>query len=814
MDFADIENAGKRLLASNPELRHAAKSAYHHLSYALSDKSVKCEGNVTRVSPADGYEYFFGYYDKSPWSSDEKLLLCMKAVCTNKDVAPAEPLDILVLDCENGYEPRKIGTSRSWSVQQGAMAQWLGPDFNTRVIYNDFRDGHYRSVIVDVATLEERELPLPVYAVAESGAFALTLDFSRLHRLRPGYGYRNLPDATEGQLVPASPCIWKLDIETGDSTPLLSYTDFAAFEPRLEMEGAEHKVNHLMINPSGTRFMVLHRWFKGGEKYTRLITANIDGGELFNLSDDDFVSHCFWKSDDEIISFMRRNDSGGDHYYLFHDKAHEFHLLWPSLKTDGHCSYSPDRSLVVTDTYPNRKRLASVYLCQEDVEEPERIARVFAPFSYDFDTRCDLHPRWNRKGEKVCFDSVHEGKRGLYICKLDSEEKVNDSYSVLPKITFVITSFRNTGPMNQTYYLVRGLMNQGFRVSILSIFNEIEDDSVKGKFDSIGVQQICLGLSKWQSLLVGQRRVKAALDTLSPDIVHAVGMPPYEMALGYQAATPFTVIRNYCREDYPAKYGKAAGLVMAGRDVLLIKKQLKKGCPLAVCSESLSRIYREKEGISLLAIANGVDTEFYRPASSPFQRERVRKDLGIDNSCLVVVYSGQINDRKDQRFAIDSFLSADLGPEARLVLLGDGPLLPILRERYKDFETIIFAGKVNDVRDYLNAADLYYSTSKSEGMPNGVLEAMACGLPVVLSDIPQHREVVEGDGNRFYKTFRLGDAESAVEALSAFSRNLCFEMRNEARDWVVNKYSSDKMIENYARFYCEIAHKSIASQKK
>ncbi len=427
MGFAEIENAGKRVLAAHPGLRHAAKGAYHRFSYALSDKSVKCEGDVVRVSPDDGYEYFYGYYDKSPWSADERYMLCMRAVCTNKSVAPAESLDILLLDCENDYAPRKIGESRSWNVQQGCTAQWLGPDFKSKVIYNDFRDGRYRSVIIDIKTGEERVFPVPVYAVSQDGSFALTLDFSRLHRLRPGYGYANLPDATESQLIPEGSCIWKLDLVTGEVTGVLSYYDFANLEPRPEMEGAEHKVNHIMINPSGARFMALHRWFQRGRKYTRLVTADVDGSDMFNLSDDDFVSHCFWKNDSEIISFMRRNDRG-DHYYLFSDKSCEYRLLWPSLKTDGHCSYSPDCSLVITDTYPNRKRLASVYLCREDEEEPKRVARVFAPFSYDFDTRCDLHPRWDRKGEKVCFDSVHEGKRGLYVVSVKTTRKGTNEY--------------------------------------------------------------------------------------------------------------------------------------------------------------------------------------------------------------------------------------------------------------------------------------------------------------------------------------------------------------------------------------------------
>ena len=46
------------------------------------------------------------------------------------------------------------------------------------------------------------------------------------------------------------------------------------------------------------------------------------------------------------------------------------------------------------------------------------IAKVFAPFKYDNDTRCDLHPRWRQDGKAICFDSVFEGHRGLYIVGL------------------------------------------------------------------------------------------------------------------------------------------------------------------------------------------------------------------------------------------------------------------------------------------------------------------------------------------------------------------------------------------------------------
>ena len=188
------------------------------------------------------------------------------------------------------------------------------------------------------------------------------------------------------------------------------------FETRAEMKNAEHKVNHIMISPNGKRFMVLHRWFDGQRKYSRLVTVNIDGTEMYNLSDDDMVSHCNWKDDNTIIGFENKKKTGVG-YYLMKDRTAEYIHLWSHINSDGHPSYSPDGEKVVTDTYPNRSRIATLKVMHGDKEEV--VARVFAPFKYDNDTRCDLHPRWSRDGKMVCFDSVFEGHRGLYYVNIE-----------------------------------------------------------------------------------------------------------------------------------------------------------------------------------------------------------------------------------------------------------------------------------------------------------------------------------------------------------------------------------------------------------
>ena len=178
-----------------PAVKKVVKRAYQLGMYAISPK-IKSEGNIVRISPDDlTHEYFFGYYDKSPWDITDRYMLCMRANNTWSDVSPRETADILIIDTEKEEDDpkrtKKIAETRAWNVQQACMLQWLGPDFSSRILYNDYRNGQYCAVILTLATMEEKVISMPVYTVSNDGKIALTLDFSRLYNLRPGYGYYN-----------------------------------------------------------------------------------------------------------------------------------------------------------------------------------------------------------------------------------------------------------------------------------------------------------------------------------------------------------------------------------------------------------------------------------------------------------------------------------------------------------------------------------------------------------------------------------------------------------------------------------------------
>jgi len=408
-----IENYLRVKIRRYTRLKSFIKTIYQAFFYVLSDKK-KVTGNIVRVSPNDEFEYFFGYYDKSPWDITDRFILCLRVENACNSPAPDKPAEIIMIDTHDNNSYCVVAKTYAWNSQMGCRVQWLGPDFNSRIIYNDFRDGNLCSVILDINSKNEKIIDSPVYDVSANGAFALTLDFVRLHRLRPGYGYSNLREKDKSQ-IPNEACIYKVDLIKNEIKPILSYSDLYKFENRSDMTGADHKVNHIMINPNGKRFMMLHRWISSnGEKYTRLVTADSDGNNLYNQLDDDFTSHMCWKNDNQILAFANKAKHG-EGYFLLTDKSEEYELMLPTLITDGHPSYSPDGLKIVTDTYPNRSRKQALYLNIVGENTVKNIGMVFSPFKYTGDVRCDLHPRWNRHSDRICFDGTFEGKRRLYI---------------------------------------------------------------------------------------------------------------------------------------------------------------------------------------------------------------------------------------------------------------------------------------------------------------------------------------------------------------------------------------------------------------
>lgn len=412
-----VARQAAKKLSKFPVLKRMIKNMYYFAGNLLSDRNTSLPG-LTQIS-SDHQEHNFGYYDKSPWSKDQKYMVYLAPSGASKHYVSQDETPILLFDCAAKTE-RVLTKTHVWNSQQGCMLQWLGPDFSSKIIYNDFRNGNYCSVIYSLADGTETILKAPVYTVSKDGKTAISLDFSRLNTFRPGYGYCNLDDGTAKERYPDTPCMWKLDIEKNEVEALpFTYRFLAQWNSDASMEIGYHKVNHIMLNPSGTRFMFIHRWIINGVTHHRLLTCNTDGTELYLLLNEGMVSHNNWKDDATIISYCHSKQYG-DAYHVLKDQTQIKDVIGAGiLTTDGHPSYSPDGQYIITDTYPDFKRKQRLYLIRVLDGSVKKLGEVYSSIGYRNETRCDLHPRWNYDSKEICFDGAIKSKRQVYKLPID-----------------------------------------------------------------------------------------------------------------------------------------------------------------------------------------------------------------------------------------------------------------------------------------------------------------------------------------------------------------------------------------------------------
>ncbi|MFB6844904.1 glycosyltransferase family 4 protein [Streptomyces sp. NPDC056373] len=138
-------------------------------------------------------------------------------------------------------------------------------------------------------------------------------------------------------------------------------------------------------------------------------------------------------------------------------------------------------------------------------------------------------------------------------------------------------------------------------------------------------------------------------------------------------------------------------------------------------------------------VPNGIDPERFRPAVAGAVRAGLAPLAGIRPEAPLAVCVGRLCRQKGQDVLLQAWETVEQQvPDARLVLVGDGPDHDLLRENAP--RSVVFAGAVADASPWYQAADLVVLPSRWEGMALAPLEAMACGRPVVVTDVDGARE--------------------------------------------------------------------------
>lgn len=210
-------------------------------------------------------------------------------------------------------------------------------------------------------------------------------------------------------------------------------------------------------------------------------------------------------------------------------------------------------------------------------------------------------------------------------------------------------------------------------------------------------------------------------------------------------------------------------------------------------------------GNRIEVIENGIEVDRYGPSTD---RPALMRRLGLDPARRYVAHVARHHPVKDQPTLIRGFagIAAEF-PDTDLLLVGDGPLRPDLEKLVADLgltARVKFLGVRPDVADVLRAADVFGLTSVSEAASLTLLEAMATGLPVVVTAVGGNPEIVRAgvDGLLFPR----GDAGGCAAALRTLLADPAFarKLGDSGRARVRAKYRLEQTVAAYHRLYREV----------
>lgn len=204
-------------------------------------------------------------------------------------------------------------------------------------------------------------------------------------------------------------------------------------------------------------------------------------------------------------------------------------------------------------------------------------------------------------------------------------------------------------------------------------------------------------------------------------------------------------------------------------------------------------------------IVNGIDTRKFSPVSD---KAMLRSNLGLPTDRVIVGTIANFNKVKNLGLFVD--VGNDLiqrGLNVHFVMVGDGEDREMVESRiaaYGHQDRFMLPGKVWDPETWQRVIDIGCLTSHSEALPLTILEAQACGSPVVSTDVGGVRDVLVQGETGFYVP--AGDREGLVEALARLIEDpdLRRQMGTAGRSRVVDEFSVDQMVRRYEDCFLEV----------
>jgi glycosyltransferase involved in cell wall biosynthesis len=353
---------------------------------------------------------------------------------------------------------------------------------------------------------------------------------------------------------------------------------------------------------------------------------------------------------------------------------------------------------------------------------------------------------------------------------------------------------RIAGAERQLIQLAKGLARRGWRVSVVAL-SDSGGDEADGLVKA-GVAFTTLGMRKGVADPRGWIRFHRWLRKERPDVIHAHLPHATWLARWSRLAAPVRVVMDTLHSSSTGSLGRKLGYRWS--DWLTDK--------VTAVSRGVADAHQQARMVSaakLTIVPNGVDVNRWRPDA--VKREALRREVLEDHEFLWLA-AGRLDPVKDYPTLLQAMV--EVPEQACLVIAGAGQLEKELRRFANELgleRRVRFLLFEPNVCRWMQAADAFVLSSRWEGLPMALMEAAACELPAVATDVPGTREVLmDGQTGLLVSAGNALDLAGAMTCMMQVSPEERQAMGAKARQLVIERFSLEAVLDRWEELYSEL----------
>lgn len=364
---------------------------------------------------------------------------------------------------------------------------------------------------------------------------------------------------------------------------------------------------------------------------------------------------------------------------------------------------------------------------------------------------------------------------------------------------------------NVTYSreVTNALLDRGHQVSFLHFAQEESDPHNWPDCPEVTLPFLYKSQVYTIPTLKASKVLTQSLRQLKPDLVHAsLTLSPLDFVLPEICAeldlplvatfhTPFAAKGAKLKSGTQLLAYQLYAPFLINYDAVIVFSQVQR--------DLLARLGLSAQKVAV--IPNGVDVHKYSPGASDIKEQLQAERL--------FVYQGRLATEKNVEALLRAWKQAEMAPSSKLLIVGDGPLTPSLKPFYGAEHGIVWLGYVAD-EDYrveiLRGSDVFILPSLVEGLSISLLEAMACGLACLATDVGADGEVLAKGAGVLLNSKRVTSQLSTLLPLFQDHSELTIMLGQKARQRVLERYTLSRNITSLEQLYINVLEQRQSSE--